>query len=198
MIRAALFVLAICATPASAHGTLPGGGGFYSGFAHPFLAIDQFLLTFALGMTIGNAHRTVVPQAALCLMAAALAGMWLASAGIFLPAAGYVVLAVSAVLGIGLAATIRVPGSVATATAIATGLLAGIGTDVPPATGGAVPAFAAYLAQAGVVSALFLIAMNAAALSAAMTHPVLAVARRIIGSWVAAIAVMVLALQLTG
>ena len=195
MIRAAIVLLAFWASPACAHGTIAGGGSFYGGFAHPFVALDQFLLIFALGLTLGHARQADLQRAAIGLMAAALVGLWLASRGILLPATEPTLLAGSAVLGVGLAAAVRLPGAVALIAAITVGFVTGNGTDVPMAAGSAVPAYDTALMWAGTLAALFLIAMNAAVLSAAMTRPVLALVRRILGSWLAAISLMVLALQ---
>ena len=54
----------IWAAPAQAHGTLAGGGGFYAGAAHPFLAVEHLLLLLAGGMLLGRVRGDQGPQAA--------------------------------------------------------------------------------------------------------------------------------------
>lgn len=197
MIRAAVLLMVMWASPVAAHGSIAGGGGFYGGLAHPFLALDHFLLLMALGLTLGHARQTAVHHPALGLMAGALVGLWLASRGTLLPVGSPALLAGSATLGLGLAAAVRLPGPVATLVAGVVGLVVGNGTDVVATQGVQAAAQVPALSWAGTLAGLFLIAVNAAALSAAMRRPVLAVARRVMGSWLAAIALMVIGLQLS-
>jgi hydrogenase/urease accessory protein HupE len=190
MIGLLALVLALAATPAAAHGALAGAGGFYAGMLHPVLAWEHLLLLLALGGLLGRRPR--MPAAApLTALAAALAtGLALGTAGIAWAAAPFGILAAAAVAGAALAAGLPARGPAAAILATACGLAIGIDTGVP---GGA-----AWLAHAGVLTGVLLIALNAMALTSAAARPPYAVAVRVAGSWITAAAVMVLALHLRG
>ena len=49
-----VLLLVMLGLPAQAHGTLPGGGGFYSGALHPLVAIEHLLLLLTGGLILGR------------------------------------------------------------------------------------------------------------------------------------------------
>lgn len=184
-------VLAVLPELAAAHGGLPGGGGFYSGAAHPFLAIEQFMGLLALGLLLGGGAGSRLPL--LFLAATLCAGL---AAGLGYSGAEPLMLGLALVLGGLLAVGQPVPVWGMSLAAVLTGWIVGTDTDVPaPASTSLAESVAPF---AGVVVGVFLIVLNAAALSSAAKGPAAGIALRIVGSWIAAIALMVLALELRG
>lgn len=189
----------IWAAPAQAHGTLAGGGGFYAGAAHPFLAVEHLLLLLAAGMLLGRARRDQGPRAARAPLWGLAAGL---AAGLLVGATGVqprwlaeLALALAMLAGGALAAgTLRPPQAVALAAGLVAGLVVGLDTGVPAQAGG----IAALAPYAGVFAGVFLIVLNMMALGSVAVRPPFTIALRIAGSWIAAVALMVLALQLRG
>jgi hydrogenase/urease accessory protein HupE len=95
-------------------------------------------------------------------------------------------------LGFGalLALQIKLPEWVYAAILLAAGLAVGLETDLPQLN--------AQMAALGVGVAVFLITMNAFALAAMLTKARLPVALRVVGAWMLAVSMMVLALNLRG
>lgn len=190
MIAWLALALVALATPAHAHGTLPGGGGFYAGLAHPFLAWEHLLLLVALGLLLGRHPRGSARIALLALALALAAGLAFGTARAWPEAAGAVLIA-TLVAGAAIATAMPVPPLAATALAAACGLAIGLDTGVPVPQGGV--AFAPY---AGVLVGVFLIALDTMALASVAHRPPGPIAVRIAGSWIVAVAAMLLALQL--
>jgi urease accessory protein len=180
MIR--LVALALCAaSPAAAHGSLPVGDGFASGVAHPFLAGEHLLLLVGLGALLGRQDsRRPLPG----LVAGLICGLGLAllQPGPMRPA--ILVLA----LGIGgvLAAALRVEAGVLTVIALAAGLFIGADTD----------GSTTIAAFAGVVAGVFMIVLNSMALARYGAARPGGVPLRIAGSWIVAVAILLLAFLL--
>lgn len=186
-----LVILVMAPGSAAAHGGLPGGGGLYSGAAHPFLALEQFLALLSLGLLMGQTTGTHVRLPILFLAAGLGVGL---AAGVVLDHASLTMLGLALVFGGLLAAARPLPVMAMAVCAAVAGWVAGSDTDVPaPASPDIVAAYAPF---AGVFVGVFLICLNAAALSSVARRPVARIAIRVAGSWVAAIAVMVLALRL--
>jgi urease accessory protein len=185
MIRLAALLL-LAASPAAAHGTLPGGGGFYAGAAHPFLAGDHLLLLIGLGVLLG---RLGLRRPLLGLLAGLVTGfgLTLLHLGPLQPA----ILMLAVVIGGVLAAAIRINGLTAIVIATIAGLLIGADTDGP--TGGT-----AIIAYAGVTAAVFLIVLNSMALAHYGGGRLNGVPLRVAGSWIAAAAILVLAFLARG
>jgi urease accessory protein len=185
--------LSLSAGPAAAHGGLPGGGGFLSGALHPFAAVEHLVLLLALGLLAGLLPRERRPRALALLLAGLLAGLAATVTGRagLLPAGtvAAAILALALIGGLLLALDPALPAAAVPGVALAAGLAVGADTEV----GGA----SALAAAAGVVVGAFLIVLDAAALSAWATRPPLPIARRVAGSWIAAIAIMLLALAIS-
>ncbi len=185
--------IAAATGPAAAHGSFAGGGGFYAGAAHPFQAFEHLLLLLGFGLLLGIGNG--LPRAAVGALAAALAGgLALAATGIAWPPAVLAILGLGLALGLLLALGRPLPVAVLVLLGLVSGLLVGLDTGAPVAEA---PGLAAALAPyAGVLAAVLLIALDAAALSLSLHRPALLIGRRIFGSWLAAIAVMILAFLL--
>jgi urease accessory protein len=185
MIRLAALLL-LAATPATAHGTLPGGGGFVSGMAHPFLAVDHLLLLIGLGILLGR----LGPRRPLLGLLAGLVtgfGLTLLQFGPMQP----VILMLALIIGGVLAAAIRINDLTAIFVATTTGLLIGADTDGPAGS-------TVIIAYAGVAAAVFLIVLNCMALAHYGSGKLNGVPLRVAGSWIAAAAILVLALLARG
>jgi len=193
MRRAALAaVLLLLATAAArAHAVVPGIGGFPGGLLHPLLVPAHVLTLIALGLLTGSfPARTQV-----CLLASFGAGTIVAFALIAMAfsaaQAETYVLCLGATMGLVLATSLAIP---APAAAIVTAAVSGtlIFDSVPPVL--SVAETASSLAGTA-LSALALVAATAI-LSHALPHRIRPIAIRIAGSWIAASAIMVLALRL--
>lgn len=182
IIRRAL-PMALAASPAFAHGTLPGGGGFYAGAAHPFLAGDHLLLLFGLGILLGRAGRRTPLIALLGALSAGFATTTLLPVPLQ-PA----ILMLALVVGGLLAAAIPVRPAILGLLAIATGLLVGADTDGSNTI----------IAYAGVTVAVVLIVLNSMALAYVGAGLLNGVPLRVAGSWISAAAILVLAFFLRG
>ncbi len=177
MIRLAALLL-LAATPAAAHGTLPGGGGFAAAFAHPFVAGEHLLLLVGLGALLG---RTGARRPLLGLLAGLAGGfgLTLLQLGPLQPA----ILMLALVIGGVLAAAIPVSGMATIGVALVAGLLIGADTDGSTAA----------IAYAGVTAAVCLIVLNTMALARLGATGLNGVPLRVAGSWIAAAAILVLA-----
>jgi urease accessory protein len=180
MIRLAVLAL-LSATPAAAHGTLPGGDGFYSGAAHPFLAADHLLLLAGLGALLG---RTGQRRPLIALLIALITGYALTSPVSLQPA----ILILALVIGGLLAAASPISPAFSIGIAAATGLM--VGADTDGSTG--------LVAFAGATIAVFLIVLNAMALAHVAAPRLNGVPLRVAGSWIAAAAILVLAFLMRG
>lgn len=86
-----------------------GGGGFASGFAHPLHGLDHLLAMLAVGLwaaQLGGRARWAVPAAFVGVMAL---GGALGMAGVGLPLAGQGIVASVLMLGLLIAAAVRLP-----------------------------------------------------------------------------------------
>lgn len=193
-----LALLLLSAPPAGAHGALAGGGGFYAGAAHPFLAADHLLALAAFGLLLGRASRRSAGPAMAALAVALLGGLALASAGEGSSGASLALLATTVLTGGLVALAAPVPPLGAAAITALGGLAIGLTTDVPPfdwpADASGLVTYA--LPFAGVLVGVFLIALNVMALATAARRPPFTVGVRIAGSWAAAAALMAFALQI--
>jgi urease accessory protein len=180
MIRRAVLLL-LAATPANAHGTLPGGGGFAAGLTHPFIAVEHLLVLLGLGAVLGRQGVRGPVVGLLCGLIAGLAVTLLQLGGLQ-PA----ILILALVMGAVLAAAIPVGPTIRMALAITSGFLVGADTDGaagPPAT----------IAFAGVTFGVLLIVLNAMALAQYGANRLNGVPLRVAGSWIAAATILVLA-----
>jgi hydrogenase/urease accessory protein HupE len=176
---------------AHAHGTLPGSGGFYAGALHPVLTLEHLLLLVALGLLLGRGSGAPAKAPLLALAAAVAAGLALGPVGLAGPAVPLGILTGATLAGAGIAAGARLRSPALVALAAAAGLATGLDTGMPPA------GVVAWVPYAGVFLGVFLIVLNAAA-AAVACRPPYGVAVRVAGSWIAATAVMVLALHVRG
>ncbi len=193
-LRTGLAALALLAPagPAAAHGTLEGVGAFYAGLLHPLLVPAHLLLLLGLGLRVAQRGRAAAPAA----LAGWLFGLGL-GLGIVLAGAGpseapLPALALAAALGLLLAAAAPLPVAAGAALAALAGLALGLDSD----PGAAADPGGRPLQLAGTaVGASTLVLLVGGAL--VERRPAwLALGLRVAGSWIAAAALMVLALGL--
>ena len=176
---------------ALAHSPVPGIGGFYNGLLHPFVVPAHLLALIALGLWLGQQALPQVERALLAFSLLLLTGLALAA---FAPAGGGqipLLLACALAVGLLVAAARPLPRSATTGVAGLVGLL--IGLDSAPAAAGT---GAQALILAGVAVGVHLLLLNLVALTSYAQQPWLKVGVRVLGSWSAASALLVLALAL--
>ncbi len=193
MRRAAFSAALLVLLPGSAHAhvVIPGVGGFAGGALHPVLVLSHALALLGLGLLAGLQR----PHVRLLLIAMFLAGMIAA----FVPVsfafasdrAELVVLALAATCGLVLAASPRVSATLPAMLAALTGA-AILFDSVPP-----VPSVAeTVLGLSGTALAATAILAVVAFASAALPAFWPRYGVRVAGSWIAASAILVLALRL--
>jgi urease accessory protein len=193
MRRAALAAALVLLTTsaASTHTVVPGIDGFPGGLLHPLLVPAHVLTLIALGLMTGSFPART--QA--CLIAifgtGALVAFALIAMAYSATQAETFVLCLGAAIGLVLAANLAIP---APAAAIVTAAVSGtlIFDSVPPALSVAETATSL---TGTTLSAIALVAATAL-ISRALPGRIGPIAIRIAGSWIAASAVMVLALRL--
>ncbi len=183
MLRLATLLI-LSASAAQAHGSLPGGGGFYSGALHPLVALEHLLVLLVAGLALGrDGDRR--PLWALALGLAAGLSSWQEVSGL-----SVVLLVLTLGLGTVLALQWRLPDWVHVVALLVIGLAVGLDTDLPKT--------APMMAGFGVSVTVFLLTLNAFALGLALGGSRAAIVLRVAGAWMLAAALMVLALSLRG
>ncbi len=180
------------AAPAFAHSMIEGIGDFYNGLLHPFAVPAHALAVISLGLLLGQRGPAAVKQA-LPLFAICLAISLLVSDRAGQLPLGTWLLGLGAAQGLMLALAWRWP--IALLSLLAVAAAAGIGLDSNP------EGFSGWdrlIPMSGIwLAASFAVLWFFGAADAARRHWQ-KVAVRVAGSWAAAIAIMVLALQIAG
>jgi urease accessory protein len=164
---------------------------FLAGLLHPLGAPAHALALVGLGLLIGRQTRYAVPTAAFVL--ALVAGLAALVSGLGETDAPTVLLVASALAGLLTASAVQVP---VLGTALLAAAIGGaVGLDSPPqeiSFGRAIVALIGTGVGASILCGLV------ALVAAKAARPWQAVAVRILGSWIAASAILVLALQFVG
>jgi len=190
---AAGFAGAILLLPgaALAHSAVPGIGGFYNGLLHPLVVPAHLLVLIALGLWLGQQELPRIEAALLAFGLLLLAGLafsrFAAPGGVQMS----LLLACALATGLLVAAARPLPRTAAAALA---GLIAVLlGLDSAPEGSGT---RAQVIALAGVAIGAHLLLLNVVALTSYARRPWLKVGVRVLGSWSAASALLVLALAI--
>jgi hydrogenase/urease accessory protein HupE len=197
MMRAArippLALLATLPVPAYAHLVNSGLGPFYNGALHLLLSPGDLLAVLAVGLLAGQSGKASARWAAITLplawAAAALDGLSL-GAGADL---GWVEVALLILLGILVAAGIRLSASVMASLAALTGLLHGLDN-----AGAFLGSDSSIVAVAGTAAAVLVLTLLMAALAVSLRAVWTRIALRVGGSWIAAIGMLMLGWLLHG
>jgi urease accessory protein len=186
-------VLASLVTPsaAQAHPALQGVSGFAAGLLHPLLLPAHAFALVALGLLIGQQrhwHRWVPLAAAIISVVAGLGTIALA----YVPTlAGEALLASVAINGAAVALARPLPQMLGATLAAATGFA--LALDSPP---DAISLSEANLALLGTAAGVVFVLSIVVAISACLARDWQRIGIRILGAWIAASAVLVLALRL--
>lgn len=191
--RLALAVaVALIPQVAHAHTPIEGMGDFYSGMLHPWVVPPHILALVGLGFVLGQRGQQFIEAGLAAFLAAILPGLAAAAYGASGPPE-VVLLAVAAVVGVTVAALPPLPRPACVLLAAVTGALVGI-DSAPDA-----PDFRATLFSLGGTGiGATLAAIYAAGLVQFLKQPWQRIGVRVVGSWIAASAILVLALAIAG
>ena len=194
MRRAALAAGLLCyaTSGAEAHNVIPGTSGFTGGLLHPLLVPSHVLALIALGLLIGAFRRRTQFALLGAFVIASLASFALIAMAYSATRAETLILCLAAVTGLMLAANLAL--SAPFCAALAAFMAAAILFDSVPSV---LTVRETALSLAGTVLSAVVILAATAGISAALPPSVKTIAVRIAGSWIAASAVMVLALRLS-
>jgi hydrogenase/urease accessory protein HupE len=194
--RLAMWWLCACLpSVASAHGSVPGMNRFVTGILHPFTEPSHALLLVTGGLWLGQ-RALLRGQPALPVFAVALiAGLCVSAAGWELPI-GHALSLVAAVLAL---ITLWAPARPAHPAAMACLLgLGGVGVGLDSGFGSA-NGWPVAISLLGTAMGCFILLLNVAALSHAMQRrAITTLGVRILSSWLAACAVLMMALGFAG
>lgn len=186
----ALLVLVMTAEPALAHPPPLGVRGFWGGVLHPVLVTDHVVGILGLGLLIGGQERwRVLPIAAYA--AALAAGLAAMTTGIVPRFANEAVLGTAVVGGLLVALARPLPQALGAVLAIVLGVA--VALDSPPEVL-SVSEANLMLIGTGIGAAAFLIVVALAGRQAQARWARIGI--RILGSWIAAAAILALALRL--
>ena len=191
-VAALALLFCICAGPAQAHAPSATVGDFYAGLLHPLTALEHILAFIALGLLGGRQGQRAQPVV-LIFSAALLSGALLALILPALPLVDLINLASAVLLGLLVAAALSMPLPLLYTIASILGLTHGF------ANGDAiVPPLKPWLYLPGVaLSGLLVVAYGFVATDFAQRRNAgwMSIALRVIGSWIAAIGILVLGLS---
>ena len=189
----AAVLLSLSAGFAQAHAVVDGMGGFTGGLLHPLLVPAHVLALVALGCLIGRSDWRL--RLLLIAVFAAATGIAIALVRLAFSAAHaeLIVLSLAGLAGLLLVSGLRIPSAVVAVLAV--GIAAEMMFDSVPAV---LSAQETILSLAGTGLGATLILTGIAFLSAAGPQVWQRIGTRILGSWIAASATMVLALRLAG
>lgn len=190
-------VLSLCflclgASNALAHSPIKGLGTFYSHFLDPLVVPAHALLLVAAALMLGLQGRSAARVGLIALLASFAVGLALAGTGLRWSITEQAQLAAAVAIGASVSLDRRLPIALVLSMAGLAGLLIGLDSE---ADGAGLREHALVLAGLGFGVAYFSTAI--AGLGVLQTRPVVRIGLRIVGSWIVAVAVMVLALSMS-
>jgi urease accessory protein len=180
------------AQPALAHTPIEGVGGFYGGMLHPLLVPAHIMALLGLGLLIGQQAPRCRPVLLALFAAALTAGVAAIVGALAAENADVAVLATAVASGALVALARPLPLLLSAAPALVLG--AALAFDSVPQD---ISMRSTLLALAGTAATAFIIAMLIADATGALRRDWQRIGVRVLGSWTAASAVLVLALRLT-
>lgn len=191
--RAAALAGAVLLAPgaACAHSAVPGIGGFYNGLLHPLLVPAHLLVLLGLALWLGQQPLPKIETPLLAFSALLLVGLALSPFELLREWQTPALLACALGTGLLVAAARPLPRSVTAAIAGLIALLLGLDSTPEEAT---IRARVIILTGVGVGTHLLL--LNVVALTSCAQKAWLKVGVRVVGSWTAASALLVLALAI--
>jgi urease accessory protein len=182
--------LAATPTPAFAHVAIEGVGGFWGGLLHPLLVPQHALALVVLGLFVGQQRER--RMACVVFAVALLAGLAAIASAVGATPAATVLLATTMLAGVLVAVGRLLPGFIGWALAAVTGV--SVGLDSPPQ---AITIAEGDVMLAGTAVGALLLLLAVVAAASVAHHPVAKLAVRILGSWIAASAMLMLAVDLS-
>jgi urease accessory protein len=182
--------LALTAQPALAHDVMPGVSGFTGGMLHALLVPSHLMALLALALVVARQARGRFVSEAI-FAAALIGGLGAIAFGAGESPAPLVLLGTSALCGALAACALPVPSLILWLIAVVTGTA--VALDSPP---DAISIREAYVMMAGVWLGAMLVLAIVAEAAARLTRPWQLIGLRVVGSWIAASAILVLALRL--
>lgn len=172
-----------------AHSVDPRFGDFYGGVLHPITAIGHLLPMIALSLLVGQQGPRQARWILVVFPSAILVGAVVALFGE--PVAGITWLNrfTLVLLGLLVAGAVRMPLPVLVVVAALFGLVHGYEN-----TAGLSSSVSAHLFVLGVTASGFVLVAVVAALAVALKHPWQQIAVRVVGSWIAAIGILLIGL----
>lgn len=191
---AAAFFYFVASDPGQAHTAAPGLGGFTSAMVHAVTESPAPLVLMALGLLLGSAdEKTLASGFVVFAVAMLLALAVTLTAGVLVDQT-VPLLVLALVAGLSTASALPLPPLVPKALACAAGAFFGVLATPDPAPLVTV----AYAVAGGLVAACWTLMCIAAAVFMARQRwdaPWLKIGLRVLGSWIGAIALLLLALQ---
>jgi urease accessory protein len=195
-LRAPLFLAAAVLLPvyeAAAHGAVEGAGGFYGGALHPLFVPVQVLAILGTGLLVGQQTSRSPWTATAGYGAGLVAGFAAIVSAVVARWAGEVLLADAVVSGVLVALAQPVPRFLVNVLALTTGLA--LALDSPPHVNSLEEASMVLIGTFCCAVVLLLIVLEGASM---LNGDWQRLGVRIVGSWIAASAIMGLALGLRG
>jgi urease accessory protein len=181
---------AAAASPAWAHSPIPGIGNFYNGALHPFISPAHLIVLLALGLWLGQQGLEGARRFLLVFAASLALGLALHSAAGD-PDTDRWLLVLAALIGLAVAAAYVAPAALAGAFCGAAGLAVGLASGPSGVEGTARGVMLAGTFCGATLACAYVMAMVTLA-----QRPWMRIAARVIGSWLAAAALLVLALSI--
>ena len=188
--RGAFVALCSVSQTAAAHGSVAGLGNFFSGVVHPLFEPAQWMALVALGLLIGQRGLQATQPAALSFVIGSLLGLLAAVLGAT-PNTDPFLLAGAGLIGLAVLTALPLPRAVCAVVAAAVGLGVGLGS-APEAAAGSARIVMLLGSAVGACVWMF----NVVGVVHEAKRPWLRIGVRVVGSWIAASAVLVTALAL--
>jgi hydrogenase/urease accessory protein HupE len=188
---AAIAALALAAQPAFAHDVVPGVGGFSGGLLHPLLVPAHVLMIAALAVFVGQQPRRTGAGLLAVFTASLIIGVIAIVSAVSPVFQGEVVLVVAAVAG----ALVALARPITTLLSVPLIVIAGIAIMLDSVPDD-MSMQRTFLALVGTVIAASTTVTVIAEIARTLTRDWQRIGVRIVGSWIAASAILVLALRL--
>jgi len=186
------FFLLTAAQPAWSHAPIEGLGGFYNGMLHPILVPSQLLLLIAAGMLFGQQGASANQPAIAAFASATLAGL-IAAWFVGEPGIESFVLIIALLISVMVAASLRLSLTICAAILAVAGFMLGIDSSQDALLG--TDRFGSLLGSGISIYLIFLFVMGWADSDHDRDWQKIGV--RIIGSWIAASSLLMLAFSLS-
>ena len=187
------FSLVVAPNLAFAHAPIPGINNFYNGLLHPVLVPSHALLWFSAGLLFGQQQAKQFRAAFLSLLPAIVSGLVVSG---FSPGSQFefFILVMAAIIGLLVAASPRIPTYWCVIIAVVTGFSIGFDSAQESLSG-----TAKFVALLGSGIGIFFLTLYAFGLSSFCNSKKdwLRILIRVFGSWIAASALLVLALSIS-